>query len=193
MARRHAHFENREPFFEKILSSLRFGKIIQYIPSNARILDLGCGYNGKLLQTIEKSISSGVGMDISVNPESKNTKIELISHNLNYPLPFSENEFDVVTSLANLEHLDDPSYALQEIFRVLKPGGILLLTTPSVYAKPVLEILAFLRIVSRQEIEDHKNYFDKKILYEYCRKIKFSSFKHHYFQLGMNNFLLAKK
>lgn len=193
MNRTCAHFENKEPFFEKILSDLRFGKIVRHIPQNAHILDLGCGFDGKLLRKIRKMISSGVGVDISVNQKNRGPKIRLVAHNLNNPLPFPENEFDAVTSLANLEHLENPGDALQEIHRVLKPGGILLLTTPSVFGKPVLELLAFLHLASWQEIKDHKNYFNKNIFSEHCRKIGFCSFKHSYFQFWMNNFLVAKK
>lgn len=193
MPRTSAHFENKEPFFEKILSDLRFGKIMRHIPRGACILDLGCGWSGKLLQKIEPDISSGVGVDISVSPAGKDPKIQLVAHNLNETLPFPDGKFDVATSLANLEHLENPRQSLAEIFRVLKPGGILLLTAPSVFGKPVLETLAFLGVVSRQEIRDHKNYFTKKILTGYCREIGFSSCRHRYFQLGMNNFLIARK
>lgn len=193
MTREKAHFQEDEPFLEKLLGDLRYRKIIGYIPSNSKVLDLGCGYRGKFLKKISGKISRGVGLDISVSPNFLTAKIDLIAHDLNRPLPFQNNKFDVVVSLANLEHLEEPEKSLMEIHRVLKPGGILLLTAPSTYGKPVLELLSFLRLVSRQEIEDHKNYFNKKILLDYCENIGFSSCKHKYFQAGMNNFLIAKK
>lgn len=193
MSRRHSHFENKEPFFEKFLCELRFRMVVKHIPANSKMLDVGCGYNGKLLYKIKEKISAGFGIDISVNKISRDEKIVLIEHDLACPLPFEDNSFDAVNSLANLEHLHNPEKNLIDIHRVLRPGGMLLLTTPSVYAKPVLETLAFFGIVSREEIRDHKNYFNKKILSEYCREIGFSSFRHRYFQFGMNNFLMAKK
>ena len=150
-----AHFENEEPFFEKFLCELRFGKVIKHIPANSKILDVGCGHKGKLLYKIRNKISAGFGIDISVDQEHQDDKITLIKHDLTQPLPFENNSFDAVTSLANLEHLENPSQVLQEIHRVLKPGGILLLTAPSIYGKPILELLAFLGIISRQEIKDH--------------------------------------
>lgn len=178
---------------EKYLQSWRHRKIVSLVPANARLLDLGCGYRGKFLEKIRDNISSGVGIDIAVDPGLSNGKIRLMAHNLNESLPFSNNEFDMAVSLASLEHLEEPGRALKEIFRVLKPDGILLLTAPSVFAKPVLEFLAFVGLVSRQEIRDHKNYFDKGTLTSLCQKAGFSSILHRYFQMGMNNFLVATK
>jgi ubiquinone/menaquinone biosynthesis C-methylase UbiE len=193
MPRNKAHFEDQEPFLEKLLSFFRFKKIIKHIPANSKVLDIGCGYQGKLLLKLQKKISCGIGFDISIDSSVSNEKIQLLSHDLNQPLPANDKEFDVVVSLANLEHLENPKRCLQEIFRVLKPGGKLLLTAPSTYAKPVLEFLALLGLVSKQEIRDHKNYFTKKILMDSCREISFRDIKHQYFQLGMNNFLIAVK
>jgi ubiquinone/menaquinone biosynthesis C-methylase UbiE len=189
-----SHFEDKEPFFENLLCELRFGKVIRHIPPNSKVLDVGCGYNGKLLHKIKNGIASGYGVDISVNPGHKDDKINLATHDLSNPLPFQNNEFDVVTSLANLEHLDNPSYAIKEIYRVLKPEGFLLLTVPTTFSKPVLEFLSYkLGLISEQEIRDHKQYANRKILINFCKEIGFSSFKHSYFQFWMNNFLLAKK
>lgn len=193
MMRKQSHSEDAEPLFDRMLSAWRFRKIIRYIPENSRVLDLGCGFDGKLIRKVRENISSGVGIDISVNNGNIDSKIKLIAHDLNEKLPFSENDFDVVTSLASLEHLDNPKKMLEEIYFILNPGGILLLTAPATFGKSVLEFLAFFGLVSKQEIMDHKNYFNKKILSEYCQEIGFSSCNHSYFQLGMNNFLMAEK
>lgn len=194
MQRSVSHFEKKEPFFEKLLCTLRFKKVIRHIPVESKILDLGCGYNGKLLCAVKSRITTGFGIDISVNPDFQDDKISLIEHDLAFPLPFSDDEFDVVTSLANLEHLHNPKETLKEVYRVLKPGGILLLTVPSTYSKPVLEFLAFkLGLISEQEIRDHKQYANRKILNGYCEMIGYSSWKQKYFQLWMNNFLIARK
>ncbi|HLM84231.1 MAG TPA: methyltransferase domain-containing protein [Candidatus Bathyarchaeia archaeon] len=193
MDRQSAHFEKKEPFLENILCALRFRKIKKHIPVDSKVLDVGCGYNGKILYKIKDKLRAGVGLDISTNGADPDKKIRLAEHDLACPLPFDDSSFDAVTSLANLEHLESPSDVLQEIHRVLKPGGILLLTAPSFFGKPVLKFLAFLRMVSQQEIDDHKNYFNKKILLGLCRQVGFTTAKHKYFQLGMNNFLIAKK
>ncbi len=189
-----SHFQEEEPILEGFLSNFRFNKIIKYISENSKVLDMGCGYNCRFLRKIEERIACGVGIDVSVSKEDFGSKIKLVNCDLNRMLPFENGEFDVVVSLANLEHLENPTKNAKEIFRVLKPGGLLLLTSPSIYAKPVLEFLAFkLKLVNTEEIMDHKNYFNKSVLFDILKKAGFSYIKHNYFQLFMNNFIYARK
>jgi SAM-dependent methyltransferase len=194
MARSKAHLEDNQLFFEKLLGNMRFNKIINQVPQDATVLDAGCGYHGTLLKRLEPKISQGIGVDISVNQQVKNHKLNLIQHDLNQTLPLANDQFDVVISLANLEHLENSRGAFQEMHRVMKPGGFLLLTTPTPLAKPVLEFLSYdLKIISEEEIRDHKIYFNRDLLATYCRMAGFSWWEHRYFQMGMNNFLRAQK
>lgn len=179
---------------DKLLQQLRIRRIKKYIPKNAIVCDFGCGYEGVMLNSIKDIIGSGVGLDLKINPNYSNDKIQLIEADLNKQLTLNDNYFDVVISLANLEHLENPNHTMKEIYRILKPGGILLMTTPSVYGKPILEFLAYkLHVINEQSIRDHKRYFDKKSLTELCKITGFSLVKHRYFQLFMNNFVYAKK
>ena len=194
MPRKISHSEENEKLLEKLLSYLRFRKIYRFIPLNCKVLDLGCGFEGALLTRLEHIISYGVGIDISVKHNSDRPNTKLIKHNLNNKLLFDDEAFDVVISLATLEHLEDPLITFSEIYRVLVPGGLLLLTTPSTYAKPILELLSFkLHLISKQEIRDHKNYYNKITLQKYCQQTRFTFSQHEYFQFFMNNFLYAQK
>jgi ubiquinone/menaquinone biosynthesis C-methylase UbiE len=56
---------------------------------------------------------------------------ELVQIQPDEPLPFADNEFDLVTCIETLEHVRDVQLALSEIRRVLRPGGRLALTTPA--------------------------------------------------------------
>jgi SAM-dependent methyltransferase len=57
--------------------------------------------------------------------------VELVDLN-QQPLPFQDQQFDVVTCSETLEHLENYWRVLREIFRVLRPGGIAVLSTPNV-------------------------------------------------------------
>lgn len=53
-------------------------------------------------------------------------------------LPFPSERFDSVVSVETLEHVADPGTFLDELRRVMRPGGLLVLTTPNArYTKPV--------------------------------------------------------
>lgn len=60
-------------------------------------------------------------------------EIEIKKVNLNnQPIPFPDAQFDVVTCSEVIEHLENFRALLREAHRVLKPGGVLVLTTPNV-------------------------------------------------------------
>lgn len=194
--RKTSHFEKKEPVLESLLRYFRFNKIKPYILPNSNILDLGCGYNAYLLTKLSRHIGKGTGIDTSVTKLKIANNIRLIKGNVDKKLNFKKNSFDVVTCLATIEHVNKPKVLLNEVYRVLRPGGTLLITTPSIKNKPVLEFLANkFRLLSKDEIKDHKRYFDPTSLENELIRAGFTKQKTEieYFQLGLNIFAKAQK
>lgn len=54
-----------------------------------------------------------------------------IRHDVESGLPFGDKSFDLVWCTEVIEHLNNPKFLLQEIKRVIKPGGVAVLTTPN--------------------------------------------------------------
>jgi|SRR5579862_6689350 len=82
-----------------------------------RVLEIGCGQR--------KRVPHSVALDI--NPDSEADTI----HDLNvFPYPFADGEFDMVIAEHVLEHLDDLLGATEELHRIIKPGGLLLVEVP---------------------------------------------------------------
>lgn len=50
----------------------------------------------------------------------------------NQRLPFDDGAFDAMVSIEGIEHLENPSYFLRECARIVKPGGLVFLSTPNV-------------------------------------------------------------
>jgi SAM-dependent methyltransferase len=78
-------------------------------------------------------------------------------------LPYAASSFDTVVSMDVIEHLSDPVPWLRGVLRVLRPGGLLFLTTPnyasaslSLIETTVLEAIARLQGFSRRELHPTK-------------------------------------
>lgn len=175
--------------FDKFLANYRYSRVLKSIKSFHHLkvcYDLGCG-SGKLMTILNEKGYDAYGIDVK-------SRDRVIACNLNKELPLSSESVDLITSLANIEHLEQPLLNLQEIFRILRKNGVLVLTTPSQAAKPVLEFLAYkLKWIDEAEIRDHKLYFSKNLLEQYLRKVGFQQFTVKYFQMCMNLHVVAIK
>lgn len=184
----------KEPLLEPALRWMRLQRVMRHIPRNSVVLDVGCGIGAAFLRTISPQIKQGIGVDFKVET-AKFSNIQTTQVILDTHLPFEDSIFDVVTMLAVLEHIENERQILKEIYRVLIPGGKLIITVPSVWSQPVLEFLAYkLKIVSEAEIRDHKRYYNRQKLKTVLVEITgFQEFHHQYFQLGLNNFCTVVK
>jgi 2-polyprenyl-3-methyl-5-hydroxy-6-metoxy-1,4-benzoquinol methylase len=186
----------KEAILEPWLRSMRISNVLPHIARypGCRLLDVGCGHDAELLRSLEPHIAAGVGIDFKA-PAICSAKLRTVSATLDCELPFDDQFFDLITLLAVLEHLEHPEAIVRECARLLRPGGGLLITVPSRYAKPVLEFLAFkLGIVSPEEIADHKRYFNRDDLLNFFLDMpELEIAEHGYFQWRFNNLLFATK
>ena len=108
-------------------------KIRQLAPEmRGDYLDVGSG-NGELIDRVMRTFP--------VKPRACDYRGDLLAvegltadvANLNTdPLPYPDSSFDLVTCTEVIEHLEDYRAALREMARVLRPGGVLVVTTPNV-------------------------------------------------------------
>lgn len=99
-----------------------------------KLLEVGCG-EGRGVELLEEKVTSYTGIDkitevvdgLSIAyPHSTFLQANIP------PLAFADESFDFVISFQVIEHIKDDKTYLQEIARVLKPGGKALITTPNI-------------------------------------------------------------
>jgi SAM-dependent methyltransferase len=104
-----------------------------------RVLDLGCG-DGELSVELAKATGATVVCaDISKVAVEACRRRGLEAHQVelgNAPLPFSDGTFDLVHMEEVIEHVVRPDRSMDEIRRVLAPGGHLILSTPNLACLP---------------------------------------------------------
>jgi SAM-dependent methyltransferase len=97
----------------------RLQRIKQFHP-NPKVLDYGCG-SGLFVEFLRKNGIKAEGFDKYL--KSSNAYL------FNGDLAFSKDEYDIITMVEVMEHTASPYLELQNIFHILKPGGILMIET----------------------------------------------------------------
>jgi len=150
---------------EAFLAGQRARMADKLIPSNVRdgrILDVGCGSYPVFLTRIRFGERYGVDRVLSraTIDRMQEMAIRLESYDADRDdrLPFADEFFAVVTMLAVYEHLreDRLQLLLREVRRVLRPGGIFVMTTPAHWTDPLLTLMSSIRLISTEELDEHK-------------------------------------
>jgi len=120
------------------------GRLIEWLEpfDGCTHLDVGCGVGHFFYQIAARYpgvAMTSVGVEITterlrwlaerVGREGPPTIFPILG--VGEKLPFADGSFDRITCTEVLEHIADPAAAIADMARVLKPGGLLLLTTPS--------------------------------------------------------------
>jgi ubiquinone/menaquinone biosynthesis C-methylase UbiE len=155
-----------------------------------RVLDIGCGNNEFIKTYRKRHDSKSVGVDVF---EWEGCDLVCDTQNL----PFPDNSFDTVTIIASLNHIPDREKVLKEAYRVLKPGGQILVTMIT----PIISYISH-AIVRKRFDKDQKERgmkkgevygFRKKQIFQYLSNTGFQKIKKVSFLYGLNRVYVGKK
>ena len=106
---------------------------LPYLSAEMSLLDCGCGPGTitlGLAQVVLPGAVTGIDIEESQLEQARENAKKLRMTNVTfdkgnvYELPYPDNHFDAVFSHAMLEHMQNPLAVLKEMYRILKPGGV---------------------------------------------------------------------
>ena len=162
-----------------------------------RIGDFGCGHQATFVRTILPVIASALLVDVTLADDLKDhPKVQSIEGELPAALfDLPSGSLDVVMCISSLEHVTEPDVLAAECRRLVAPGGVFLVNVPTWLGKRFLEFSAFrLGLSPRDEMDDHKMYYDPRDLWPLLRRAGFlphniRCFRH---KLGLNTFAVCR-
>jgi SAM-dependent methyltransferase len=104
----------------------------RHLQPGTRLLDAGCGRYLRFCREYA-STADVVGVDLDHTFETDNQSAPFAVRGDVGSLPFPAAHFDLVISRSVVEHLKDPTRVFAEFFRVLRPGGKVVILTPNKY------------------------------------------------------------
>lgn len=122
---RHWWFTGRRRIVADVIRRLK-------LPPQARILDAGCGTGGNLPMLVNFGDVTAAEFDAEAAALARARGVcEVVRAGLPNEMPFVAQQFQLITLLDVLEHIDDDRASLQTLASLLSPGGCLLITVPA--------------------------------------------------------------
>lgn len=127
------YYQNKKDYYESKGDKVRISKILKMIGNNKKILDIGC-YDGTIGEKIKNNNNIVFGIDASEKAImiARSKGIRGVNADIGKKFPFKNNTFNTVFAGEIIEHILDTDFFLEEIKRVLKSKGELVITTPNV-------------------------------------------------------------
>lgn len=143
-----------------------------------KLLDFGCG-DGQFLHMISKYCESSYGVDVSETAIekalSKYPDLKFAALSENGATDFSDNSFDTICAIDILEHIVDVESTLEELQRILKPGGNLLIATSELTRIKMILIALYSLDKYFYPATPHIRHFTRRNLADILRKKGFET------------------
>lgn len=140
-------YDKYAKFYDKTLEyldSFEQGKLMAVTGpvKGKKVLDVGCG-TGRIIRKLTEKGATVTGLDLSSEmvlvAQKKFPKVKFVEGDIE-KLPFNDEEFDVVVASFLIVHLKGLMKAFDEVYRVLKAGGIFVITNINQRKAPKLKM-----------------------------------------------------
>ena len=147
------------------------------------VLDIGCGR----CVAFDAVPHGYIGIDLRKQSLLERTRADIQTlQGSALELPFRPQTFQTVLLMAVVEHLPDPQACLKEATRVLKPGGRVVITTPTPNGDRLHHVLAQFGVTSIHAADEHQSLFSGAALRQAVKDVGLETELHRFFLLGGN-------
>jgi SAM-dependent methyltransferase len=177
-------------FIDRVLQNWRARMAKPWIPAGARLLDIGC-HEGEFLDSLGGHIGPSVGYD-PLAPVVGHSRHQLVPEIFSAPSAHKDSAFDAVVMLATLEHVREKEPLAREFFRILTPGGRVIITVPSQFVDHIVHALCRLKLADGMSLDEHHG-FDPTTTPDIFGRGGFTLERWRRFQLGLNHLFVFRK
>jgi SAM-dependent methyltransferase len=156
------HHRERRDEGDFVFVPERIPLFVEAIGRGKRVLDLGCRSGALTKHFLDGNSVVGLDVDAAALEKVQALGIEPVQANVEEPLPFEGETFDAVVAGELFEHLQFPDALVDEIRRVLRPGGVLVGSVPNAFR--VQSRLRFLRGLPPEDDPTHLRMFSPREL-----------------------------
>ncbi len=175
---------------DRVLQRWREAVARRWLPPGGHILDVGC-HQGEFFRRLGPRLGSGLGFDPLATTAS-GRRWALCRERFPPAAPLPPDSFDAVVMLATLEHIPDKEELARECFRVLRPGGRMVITVPSRFVDPIVWLLTRLRVADGMSLDEHHGYDPAQTRRLFTRH-GFRLLLRRAFQGGLNHLFVFEK
>lgn len=175
---------------DRVLQRWRAAKARPFIQDGARLLDIGC-HRGEFLIGLGDRIGPSIGFD-PLARDTSDARHQFVRDVFRLPSQFDDESFDAVVMLATLEHIPDKEPLAAELFRLLVPGGRVIITVPSRAVDSIVKWLCRLGLADGMSLDEHHG-FDPLTAPEIFGRHGFELDQHRRFQFGLNHLYVLRK
>ena len=106
-------------------------RVVEAKDLRGRVLDYGAGVGDLTRRLLAMDRFDSVSAADIMRAPADLARVNWIEQDLNEQIPDAEGEYDVVIAAEVIEHLENPRFTVRELYRLLRPGGTVLISTPN--------------------------------------------------------------
>jgi len=183
--------QEEQGLLSPFLKHQRYLQVKRFILPTDRVLDIGCGA-GDLRKHLSEQ-TAYFGIDIEQKWDKPSAHLFVTKSNKGIPKQIQKEQISVITALALIEHLKQPSSLFHQAKMVLPINGRLVLTTPHPIGRNIHDFGAKLGIFSSEASEQHEAFLNKESLIYLAQSEGFEILLYQRFLFGLNQIAVFRR